>query len=355
VGGDTLWTCPLECDEFCHSAFVTAAEGGGWLASIHPDCCGDCAPVYRISGSGGSVFSTLLHHHSLLGLPETEGEIAPSVQSQEVTSSDDVLLTGQVHEWMTTPGAWFVCLLDGATGELLWTATGFGAGDAEIADAIELPDGRILAAGSTRDWDESSAARYGSPHPFLVLLEPSGKALDSLILADSPGGFHTLIAHPAGGDRFLVAHCVGDGEDLALLEMALPADRDSWSAPGQGRTPEEEVRWLVGMMGALDEDVIAAMMTPDEIAEVEVLLVMLRASPEGSAEILSSMGLDFTPEVIRTMSTETFLMRVFSSMEWEVGEALVAGDVAIVPVTTLGIGLLVPLVLEDGVWVLQEF
>lgn len=233
-GSDTLWTCPLECDEFCHSAFVTAAEGGGWLASIHPDCSADCAPVYRISGSGESVFSTLLHHHSLLGLPETEGEIAPSFHSQEVISSDDILLTGQVHEWMTTPGAWFVCMLDGATGELLWTATGFGAGDAEIADAIELPDGRILAAGSTRDWDESSPIRYGAPHPFLLMFDPSGRVLDSLILDDSPGGFHSLIAHPAGCDRFFVALCGGDGEDLALLEMTIPVDRDSWNSPGAG-------------------------------------------------------------------------------------------------------------------------
>jgi hypothetical protein len=126
------------------------------------------------------------------------------------------------------------------------------------------------------------------------------------------------------------------------------------AANGQGRTPEEEVSRMLGMMGTLDEDVIAALLTPDQIAEVEVFIEMLRVSPEESAEVLSSMGLDFTPEEIRTMSTGSFLSKTFSGLEMEVGEATVAGSVAIVPVTMMGVEILFPLVLEDGVWVMQE-
>lgn len=236
--GDTLWTHDLACDEYCHSAFVTVSDGGDLLVSIHPDCFSELSVIERVSDSGESVFGQVLNSFTLLGLPQRDGETSPMVLSQALTSTNDVLLTGYVREWMTTPAAWFICLLEGATGELLWKAAGFGLGESEICDAIELPGGRILAVGSTWEWDDDHITS-GTPRPFLIVLDPSGQLLDSLILEEVAGCFQSLISHPADRGRFLLAQSGGDPERLTLLEMTLPLDQDSWSASWQDRTPEE--------------------------------------------------------------------------------------------------------------------
>lgn len=224
--GDTLWACRLErTDEFCHSAFVTAAEGGGWLVSIDPDAESDESAIYFVSSSGVCVFHARLGYRYLLDSTEEYCETNPVVRAQHMTRSGDILLGGSVCEYMGSPSAWFTCALDGGTGEPLWKATDFGLGDAWILDFTETRGGGLVAVGRTvpREFRDGRFFWSEAPgRPLVVVLGPSGEVLGTEMPdTETAVSFQSICAVPGEEDGYVVAGSDEDGGCLVILRTEI--------------------------------------------------------------------------------------------------------------------------------------
>lgn len=184
--GDTLWSSRLEgTGEFDNNMDAYPLSHGGWIVVSHPDCWSTATYMARISADGELLWRKYLSTNYLLDMPEDEGEIYPRVSSVRETAEGDILVGGSAREWITSPSAMFVALLDGTTGEPGWKAVGYVRGVAEILDVVELSSGGILAVGATAEAvysDEGPrVAQWGDRLPLAVLLGPDGKAWGSCI------------------------------------------------------------------------------------------------------------------------------------------------------------------------------
>jgi hypothetical protein len=232
-GGDTLWTCTLEgTDEFDNCPVVAGSEEEGYLVSIRPDCNSNETRVLRLSPSGEVIFSIQLSNYYLLDLPEFDGETGPGVESMTLTRSGDVLLSGSVSEWFTTPEAWFVCILDGDTGEPVWKASGFGLGMAGAFQAIETESGLLLAVGSTSIpvvAEGCSFSTRGENLPLLVVLDGEGNVLGEVVIGLQSSSWLTGIAcADPSTDEYLAAGTSPGSEEVFLVRMTIPTDPSSW-------------------------------------------------------------------------------------------------------------------------------
>lgn len=223
-GGDTLWTCLLEgTDEFENGPVVAGSQESGYLVSSRPDCNGDWTRIVRITPEGEVVFSTLLTSIYLLDLPEPIGEIGPSIASLDLTASGDVIVAGRVSQWFTSPEAWFVCLLDGETGELVWKATGAGTGLAGLNQAIETPSGALIGVGETSAPGDEQPWAWGEKSPLLVVLGPDGALIEEAAIGPVSADELTGIAATDGPGVFLAAGRDNGTMSVVLARVRIPA------------------------------------------------------------------------------------------------------------------------------------
>ena len=245
--GDTLWTCALEgTGEFDYSPDVTELPDGGFLLTIYPDCWTTYTKTARISSDGEMIWHNDLSSNYLLGLPESLGEVQPHISSFRETSSGDILACGSVSEWITSPDIWFVCLLDGDTGDPLWKTINFGLGEARVCDAIETSSGMIVAVGTTARSFTPEDAPYrtiwGPKLPFIAVLDSTG-AFQRLVICDLDltDIFYSIIETDPINNEFLIVGDDSVSNELVLLRAIIPTDPENW-----GLGPEYQVKLIDG-------------------------------------------------------------------------------------------------------------
>lgn len=224
TGADTLWNCLLEgTDEFENGPVVAGSRESGYLLSSRPDCNGDWTRIVRITPEGDVVFSVILSSIYLLDLAEPVGEIGPSVSSLGMTSSGDVIVAGRVSQWFTSPAEWFVCLLDGETGEPLWKAVGSGIGLAAFEQAIETPTGIVIGVGKTSAPLDGETWMWGECFPLLVVLGPDGTLVEEASVGLESADGLTGIAATGTPGVFLAAGLDTGMMSVVLARIRIPA------------------------------------------------------------------------------------------------------------------------------------
>lgn len=131
-------------------------------------------------------------------------------------------------------------------------------------------------------------------------------------------------------------------------------------ACGGGGTPDQVVNRLFEGVQNGDGDVVVSCLTSEAVAGINESLEELKADPEGTAAMAVMFGIEITADEVSNLdaaraitillSSEmiTAEMPDFSSVE--IGEAVIDGETATVPVTLDGDTEDIELVLEDGNW-----
>jgi len=234
---DTVWTCALEGTDadFYNAPLIAELTDGGYVIDSPPDCHSIYTEIQSISSTGETICHHSLGTDYLLDLDEPVGETQASIASIVETFSGDILIGGSVSQWYTCPDAWFVCLLDGDTGNPLWKTTGYALGEARVLDAIETSDGSVIAVGETGESVIPEGACYtlwGPRHPFITVLESDGSLIDLEVF--EPGeadSFEAVIEYDSGRDYmydsvippndFLVAGVDTTSSTLVLVRIRI--------------------------------------------------------------------------------------------------------------------------------------
>ncbi len=226
---DTVWTCPLEgTNEFHSVPHATELPDGGYLILNSPDCFDICVEIHSISSDGEMICHYSMGTDYLLDMPDPFGELYPRVRSLWKTSSGDILACGTVFNVYTDPNAWFVCLMDGDTGNPLWKTTGYGLGNAAIYDAIETSSGLIVAVGATATTivlEDRDLDTWGPELPFIVVLDDTG-VLQKLVVCDAnlADMFYSIIETDPLECEFLITGKDTTSNELVLLRTIIPTD-----------------------------------------------------------------------------------------------------------------------------------
>lgn len=229
---DTVWTCPLEgTDEFSNYQVVTKLPDGGYLINSPPDCYSTCTEIQSVSSTGEMIFHYSLGTCYLLDLPGVIGEESPGVMFLKKTSSGDILAGGTVSQFITSPKAWFVCLLDGDTGNPLWKTTGFALGMASVYEAIEASSGLIVAVGATSRIvvpEGYPRSAWGSKLPFIAVLDCTG-ALQKMVVCDLDlaDWFYSIIETDPLECEFLIAGDDTTSNELVLLRAIISTEQNN--------------------------------------------------------------------------------------------------------------------------------
>lgn len=235
--GDTLWRCELEgtC-EFDNSTVVRELSNGDYILKIDPDCWSKATYLARLSSNGEMLWMQYFSSIPLLGLPRgAEGESNPRVRAFRETSEGDILACGRVAQWVTDDAALYVCLLDGDTGETIWSTLHYGLGEAEAMDVAETASGMIVAVGSTAESRFPDRGPCERRYPIMVILDGSGTLLKVMAL-DLPETWvlQSIMEADAGDDSFLVLGQDSSYSESMLIEARIPTDRGFWDGLGPG-------------------------------------------------------------------------------------------------------------------------
>jgi hypothetical protein len=237
--GNVMWTCPLDgTDEWNNYQMISGLPGGGWLVNSPPDLHSMYTEIHRISPSGELLWHCSLGTEYLLDLDEPIGETYADVTCMTLDADGDALLCGSVRQFYTSPEEWFVCLLDGSSGEPVWSTHGRAEGEARFLDVAAMSDGRILAVGETAEsvvQEGMSWTAWGSRMPLVTIFEGDG----TLEYLDTPGSAHIhslqgLMEYDAGMDYvydsvlppldFIVAGVDTTSDELVLVRASVSAE-----------------------------------------------------------------------------------------------------------------------------------
>ena len=229
---DTVWTCALEgTDEFSNYQVIKELPDGGYLIGSLSDSHATFTEIQSVSSTGEMICHHSLGSAYLLDLPEPIGEVSPGVRFLWKTSVGDILTGGSVSQFITTPDAWFLCLIEGDTGTPLWKSTGYVLGEASIRQAIETSSGLIVAVGATARSIVPEGAVYsawGPKLPFIAVMDGTGEfqtlVVTGLDLTDS---FHSIIETDPLECGFLIAGEDTSSNELVLLRVIIPFEEDN--------------------------------------------------------------------------------------------------------------------------------
>jgi hypothetical protein len=234
--GDVLWSCPLEgTDDFSNYQQITELPGGDVLVNSPPDCNSIYTEIQLISSAGDMLWHLSLGTDYLLGLDEPVGETSADVAGMAATASGDILLCGGVAQFYTSPTRWFVCLLDGDTGQPMWVTTGEGLGEASLLGVTEASDGSIVGVGQTAPAEVREGMVcpvWGARQALAVMLDGSGSLSGSV--TEDPGSiasWQAVAGYDSGRDyaydsavpplEFLVAGVDTVYNELAVLRLEV--------------------------------------------------------------------------------------------------------------------------------------
>lgn len=231
---DTAWTCSLEgTDSECYwSSCVTELSGGGYMVSSSPDAFDYVTEIQRISANGETLFHYSITSSYLLDLSEGSGEIWPHIKSFRETSAGNIIVSGNVQEWVTDPDCYFVCFLDGETGNPLWKTAGAGLGEACVYDAIEISSGLIYAVGATAISIFPEGQYYtvwGRKQPFIAVFSETGVLQKMMVLdLDLTDLFSSIVEINSSENEFLIIGSDSLSDQMVLLRAIIPTDSESW-------------------------------------------------------------------------------------------------------------------------------
>ncbi len=232
---DTVWTCSLERTdrEGYWSPCVTELSDGGYIVSNSPDAYVPVTEIQRISSDGEALFHYSMSSMYLLDLPEEDGgDVWPHIMSFRETSAGNILACGSVKNWLTDPVSFFVCLLDGDTGDPLWKITGAGLGEATIYDVVKTSSGMIVTVGVTG----TAIVPEGELHPirgrrlpFIAIFSATG-ALQKMVVVDLylTNLFSSIIENIYSENEFLIAGSDSLSNQIVFLRVTIPKDPESW-------------------------------------------------------------------------------------------------------------------------------
>lgn len=129
---------------------------------------------------------------------------------------------------------------------------------------------------------------------------------------------------------------------------------------GGGGTPDQVVQKLFDAVENGDGDAVVGCLSTEVLDGINEGLEELKADPEGTAAMAVMMGIEITPEEVADLTAGKAVTIVLSSemvtaempdfSSVEIGEAVIDGDIAMVPVTFDGDTEEIELVLEGGSW-----
>jgi len=133
---------------------------------------------------------------------------------------------------------------------------------------------------------------------------------------------------------------------------------------GGASTPDAIVRKAIDAVESGDGEALVGYLCSDDIEELNSQIEEMKVSPEESAAFLVMMGIDVSVEDVENMDgadlitwmLQSDMMRAelpdFSTME--IGEPVIEGDEAVVPIVLEGENEEIELVRENGEWKLGE-
>lgn len=151
---------------------------------------------------------------------------------------------------------------------------------------------------------------------------------------------------------------------MKKFAIALAAVLFVVMACGGAKTPDAVVRKAIDAMENKDGNALVECMSTEAIEELDAQIEEMKAAPEESVAFMAMMGIEITAEEIENMTAGDFITKMFESemlaeelpdfSNVEIGEAVIDGEEAMVPVTLDGETEEVELILEDGEWKLGD-
>ena len=125
-----------------------------------------------------------------------------------------------------------------------------------------------------------------------------------------------------------------------------------------GETPEQVIQKLIDGVQSCDGDVVVGCLSAEIITTIDMVIEGLKADPEGTAAMAATEGIEITAEEVTDLTAARVITIILSSETSEmpdlsnvvIGEAVIDGQTATVPVTMDGDSHDIELILEDGKW-----
>jgi len=131
-------------------------------------------------------------------------------------------------------------------------------------------------------------------------------------------------------------------------------------ACGGGGTPDQVVNKLFDGVQNGDGDVVLSCLSSDAIAGINEFVDQLKAEPEETASMAVMFGVEITADEVADLDAARVITILLSSemitaempdfSTVEIGDAVIDGEIATVPVTVDGETDDIELILEDGNW-----
>jgi hypothetical protein len=131
-------------------------------------------------------------------------------------------------------------------------------------------------------------------------------------------------------------------------------------ACGGGGTPDQVVHRLFEGVQNGDGDVVLSCLSSEALAGIDEFVDQLKAEPEETAAMAVMFGVEITADEVADLDAAKVITILLSSemltsempdfSEVEIGEAVIDGETATVPVTLDGETDDIELILEDGSW-----
>lgn len=134
----------------------------------------------------------------------------------------------------------------------------------------------------------------------------------------------------------------------------------SFACLGGGGTPDQVVQNLFDAIEGGDGDAVVGCLSVEALEGINEFIEELKTDPEGTAAMAVMMGIEITPEEVSDLNAAKVITILLSSEMMteempdfstvEIGEAVIDGETATVPVTMDGDTEDIELILEDGNW-----
>jgi hypothetical protein len=131
-------------------------------------------------------------------------------------------------------------------------------------------------------------------------------------------------------------------------------------ACGGAATPDQVVKKFIDAFQAKDGNAIIACVSAEGMAELDAQIEQMKATPEESVGFLAMMGVVVTADELANWTAGDFLTAMLGSEMLAaempdfstvvIGEAVIDGETATVPITTDSVTTEIELVLEEGNW-----
>ncbi len=132
-------------------------------------------------------------------------------------------------------------------------------------------------------------------------------------------------------------------------------------ACGGGGTPDQVAQKFLEGIEAGDGDAVVGCLSAEGIASIDESIADAKTDPEATAALYASMDIEITPDEVAELTPAKLITLMFSNEmfrpeipDYSIGEAVIDGDVATVPITVDGETIDFELILEEGNWKMDD-